>query len=517
MARSTPPAGGQPRGRRTFAQRLLLGVNILLVVACVGTAAAFTKVRATLASVPVVDIGSSLTPPPPPTEPRNLLIIGTDSAARLDDTDPVTKGRGNLGRLADVVMILRVDPRDHTARLLSIPRDTRLAIAPDGRLDRINTAIAGANGQRNLIRTIKRNFGISIDNYVQVDFLAFKQLVDVLGGVPVYLTTPVRDRNTGLWQPDTGCRLLDPPQALAYARARHFQFKEDGKWKSDGTGDLGRITRQQDFIKRALRRASDKGIRNPGTAVSLVNAATDAVLLDSTLDVGTILQLVKEFRNFNPDTLQTDQIPTRAAPRGGIAYQEVVWDEARPLLPAFRGVAPGARPAPADVIVDVRAPERRAADLAKRLDRAKFDAEGLDANSSRAGSKIVFGPEGRDAALLLAAQLDPVPTLELDPEIVGFRVVLNVGTDDLAVRSTPVPLTELPPNLAPTTSSTTTVRPTTTTTAPDRGDGSSATGSGGGGSSTTAPPTSAVDPTDSNRPAPPGVVPTDPAKAASCH
>ena len=122
-------------------------------------------------------------------------------------------------------MILRIDPRDNSAKILSIPRDSRVAIAPDGHMDRINSAIAGSNGPRTLVQTIKRNFGISIDNYVQIDFEAFRQLVDVLGGVPVYFSTPVRDKNTGLDIDSPGCKLLNPVDALAYARSRHFQFQ----------------------------------------------------------------------------------------------------------------------------------------------------------------------------------------------------------------------------------------------------------------------------------------------------
>ena len=107
-----------------------------------------------------------------------------------------------------------------------------------------------------------------------------------------------------------------PTQALAYARSRHFEYQVDGDWEVDGSGDLGRITRQQDFIKRSLRRASDKGIRNPSTAVGVVNAAASSVRMDDTLDVGTILTLVTEFRDFNPDSLAVPADPDLLRPAG---------------------------------------------------------------------------------------------------------------------------------------------------------------------------------------------------------
>lgn len=494
------PSGSVSRSRarrahRSWPQRLLLATNVVLVVACLGAAAGLSKIRSTIEDVPVVDIGSSLTPAPEVTEPRNFLIIGTDSAARLSEDDPVTNGREQLGQLADVIMILRVDPRDGSAKILSIPRDSRVEVAPDWGMERINTAIAGTDGPQNLVQTIKRNFGISIDNYVEVDFQSFRDLVEVLGGVPVYFATPVRDKNTGLHVDTPGCITLDPTQALAYARSRHFEYQVDGEWETDGTGDLGRITRQQDFIKRSLRRASDKGIRNPSTAVGVVNAAAASVRMDDTLDVGTILTLVSEFRDFNPDSLVSQQIPTYADPRGGVAYQSIDWEAAEPLLEQFRGVDAGAALTPAAVIVDVEGDEddrARTDEVAAHLDAAGFDAEVFDAGAGST-TTITYGPHGRDAALLLASQLEAVPAVELDEDISGYRVVLTVGTDFAGVRAEALPLDQLPADLVPTTSTPT----------------------------TTAPEVSTSEPTDASAPSTtttsvPGVVPTDPAKAATC-
>ncbi len=486
-----------PRARRTWPQRLLLATNVVLVVACLGAAAALSQIRSTIEDVPVVDIGSSLTPAPEITEPRNFLIIGTDSDEGLDPDDPVTAGREGLGKLADVIMILRVDPRDGTARLLSIPRDSRVAVAPDGGMDRINTAISGPDGPQNLVQTIKRNFGISIDNYVEVDFRSFRQLVEVLGGVPVYFSTPVRDRETGLVVDQAGCIMLSPDQALAYARSRHFEYQVDGEWETDGTGDLGRITRQQDFIKRSLRRASDRGIRNPSTAVGVVRAAASSVRMDDTLDVGTILTLVSEFQSFNPESLDSVQIPTYADPRGGVAYQSIDWEAAEPLLEPFRGVDPGTPITPSGVIIDVEGSEDRLEQLegtAGQLDAAGFDAEALTTRTSPSATTLTYGPKGRDAALLVASQLEVVPQVELDEELSGYRVVLSIGDDFGGVRATALPLDQLPPDLLPPAPVTTTSSVPTDTTGEVPG----------------------VEQPAATTTSVPGVVPTDPERAATC-
>jgi LCP family protein required for cell wall assembly len=472
------------------------------VVACLGAAAGLTKLRTTLQSVPVVDVGSSLTESVDVQEPRNVLIIGTDSAVGLDDDDPAAEGRPPGENLADVIMILRVDPRDGSARLISVPRDTRVEL-PDGSTQKINSAMLLPNGPRAVVQTIKQNFGLSIDNFVQVDFASFKQLVDVLGGVPVYFTTPVRDRATGLFVDEAGCQQLNPEQALAYARSRTFEFKGfDGRWRVDESGDLGRITRQQDFIKRAMRKASDIGIRNPSTAVGIIDAATGAVVLDDTLNVDTILGLLQQFRTFNPDDLGSQQIPTVADTRSGIAYQQVLWDQAEPLLAPFRAVDPAVGLQPGNVIVDVRGPSNASETLtstAQELDAAGFDAEAYPTRSGTSQTTITHGPSGRDAAILLARQLQTIPKLVEDEDVRGNRVILNLGRDFGGVRPDPLPVEELPPNLRP---APVTQPDPATTAAPSPTTGQ--------------PATTLV--TDGAPPdlAPPGVVPTDPAKAAAC-
>ena len=77
---------------------------------------------------------------------------------------------------------------------------------------------------------------------------------------------------------DEGCVRLDGDQALAFVRSRHYQYYENGKWRTDPTGDLGRIERQQDFIRRAIREALSKGLLNPNRLLKLVNVAIEPVV-----------------------------------------------------------------------------------------------------------------------------------------------------------------------------------------------------------------------------------------------
>jgi len=239
-----------------------------------------------------------------------------------------------------------------------------------------------------------------------------------------------------------------------------------------------------------------------------VNAGAQAVLLDTQLDVGTILDLVDQFRNFNPDALVTDQVPTVAAPRGGVAYQDVDWEGTAPLLVPFQGVVLGQRPEPTDIIVDVRGRTPEDQVTTTFLDKKGFDAEAFGSKGASGGSTtIAYGPEGRDAALVLATYMKTTPKLVLDRTLVGYRVVLTLGGDYVGTREEPIAYEDLPPGLAPPASSTSTSSTTTTV----AGGTASTSTTAPAGSATTAP-----DAEDANRPAPPGVVPTDPERAATC-
>lgn len=481
---------------------------------CLATAAGLSIVRTKLSEVDTLELGVSLAPRLADDEPRNILIIGTDNADRLDPNDPVRSKRPRGERLADVIMIVRLEPKENRASLLSIPRDTWVPIAPFGDEGKINSAIAGSRGPENLIDTIKQNFGISIDNYVEVDFQGFRDLVAALGGIPVYLTVPVRDtEHTGLNLTETGCITLDPATALAYARSRHLQYKDpkSGKWVSDPSGDLGRISRQQDFIERTAQRAIDRGARNPATALSLIDAATKAITIDSTMSVGQIRQLAERFSNFNVQNLQKYQLPTRSGGSSRISYQVVLEDQAQPILDVFRGLVYGRAVTPRNVQVEiVAAAEPNASELATALESHGFDvdvAAKADSAKPAEGTVIRFGARGREAAAVLARWLDGDARFVYDPTLPGARLRLVGGRSLSGVRNEPLPDSAIAaPSLAS----------ATTTTAPPRR---------GVATTTTAPASPEVAPPDaattSTVPAAPpttviGVVPVDPVAAAQC-
>jgi LCP family protein required for cell wall assembly len=457
-------------------------------------------------------LGSVLTPVAGGSDAaQNYLILGADSDAGLNALDPSVRGRGDVtGARADTIMILHVDPKATQARLLSLPRDTWVKINGTETEAKINAAIE-AGGVPALITTIQDNFDIPINHFVEVDFLGFKQLVEAIGGVPVYFDTPVRDfdpatgvHHTALDIQSPGCYTLDPDEALAYARSRYLQFKKNGRWQSDPTSDLGRISRQQDFIKQALKRAIAKGIRNPFTLNELLNAGIKSVTIDGNLTVGDLFNLGRKFRSFDPSNLLSEQLPTYGVYYQGQAIQRVLPEKAAPMLAPFQGTqqATGAAPLPAEVEVAVLNGSGRpneATKVSASLDNAGFTTvTPADArNFSGTHTTLRYGPGDAAAAKLVARYLDDDVVYEPTTDSLPAAVVVITAQSLAGVRETPAAPDQVPePPSVP--SSTT---PGSTTTTGPFGTTTTAGPSSGG----TAPPTTVV-----------GFVPDNPPPGVTC-
>jgi LCP family protein required for cell wall assembly len=419
------------KAHRTWPQRLVLALNVFLILCALATASGLAYVYTRTTEIQRIELGDVLTEPPvEPGQPQNFLIIGLDNVPEGE----AGHREGIGGQRSDTIMVLRVDPASERADLLSFPRDLYVRI-PDVGSDRINAAIQHG-GSEALIATISGNFDIPIHHYVAIDFDGFQQLVGLVGGIPIYFPEPVRDRRSGLDVPNTGCIVLSPEQALAYTRSRSFEFLRDGRWHTDGTGDLGRISRQQDFIRRAIDRAIDRGVRNPRVLRDLVNAGLDTIVVDEGVTVDDLVTLGQRFRSFNPDTLVLHSLPVADDVVGGSAVLRLVEQQAETTLDVFRGtgqtgaIEPGAVRA---TVLNGTGQSGRATQIADELRRLGFtvaagavgDAERFDFNRS----VIRFQPGFEEHARLLERYLVAGANLEqVDSQPVG-PVVLVVGGD----------------------------------------------------------------------------------------
>ena len=312
---------------------------MFVALACVVAAGGIWWTYNQASALPRIDVGASLEAPAAPGEPMNILLVGIDDGMGLGQNDPVNRGR-TRSLNTDTIMILRVEPKTQQAAVLSLNRDLWVDLAGGGQ-GRINTALS-LGGPEKLIETIKQDFQIPINHYAMVDFAGFEALVGAVDGVPIWFNYPSRDQATGLFQYEPGCRLLDPGQALAFARSRHFEISRDRmrSWQEDPSSDFGRVTRQQQFIRAALKRAVSKGARNPFVMKDLLEIAQKNVTLDTTFAIKDLVDLGTQFRTFDPDNLVSFTPVSTGMFIGAASVLELNQAASQPMFDVFRGLRP---------------------------------------------------------------------------------------------------------------------------------------------------------------------------------
>lgn len=327
------------RPSRTWPQRLLLSLNIVVVLACLVAAGGLAWAYNQASALPRIDVGTSLEAPSAPGEAMNILLVGIDDGMGLAEGDPVLRGRSKSLN-TDTIMVLRVEPKTQQAALLSLPRDLWVDIAGGGQ-GRINTALA-LGGPERLIQTINQDFGIPINHYAMVDFQGFEALVKAIGGVPIYFNYPSRDQATGLFQYEPGCQVLTGEQALAFARSRHFEISRNNMrtWQEDPTSDFGRVTRQQQFIRAALKKAVAQGVRNPFVLKDFLEIAQKNVTLDTEFTIQDLVDLGSQFRTFDPDSLVSFTPVATGTFKGAASVLELNVAASQPMFDVFRGLRP---------------------------------------------------------------------------------------------------------------------------------------------------------------------------------
>ena len=243
----------------------------------------------------------------------NILMAGTDSRDNVPENQATGFGKGKVrGSRTDTIMVLRIDPDAKKAWVLSLPRDLFVRMPGTNSFDRINAA--SARSDRLLVAAIRENLDIPIHHMMKVDFGGFQRVVAAVGGVNICFDKPARDKVTQLNVTVAGCQRLNPTQATAYVRSRRYEeLQPNGKWKADPRGDLGRIARQQLFIRNGMTAAIGKGFRNPITLNAALKNLRSAIAFDKTLGFTEVLSLANKVRSFDPQSLATFTVPTKRA------------------------------------------------------------------------------------------------------------------------------------------------------------------------------------------------------------
>lgn len=298
-------AGGRRRRHRRWGQSL---ASIAVVLVVVGAGLGLVDRRLAAVDRVQVDVG---TPPSVGTEPVTVLLVGTDRGLEGVPADATRPARG----LTDSLLVVRLDPRTSSVRLLSLPRDLWLTRATGAGV-RLNEVLGDA-GPQALVDDIASVTGTRIDHYAEVDLAGIADVLDAIGGLPLQTAAEVRDTASG-FQLSPGCQVVDGSQARAYLRARHLEWGDaSGRWVEDPTSDLGRMARGREVAASLLTRLATSG--DPVDVLSAVDRILDHVTIDASWSRDDLVDLARWSRTIDASRISGTTLDATATvePGGG--------------------------------------------------------------------------------------------------------------------------------------------------------------------------------------------------------
>ncbi|MCK5413432.1 MAG: LCP family protein [Candidatus Pacebacteria bacterium] len=191
-------------------------------------------------------------------------------------------GDPNGGLLTDTIIVMSIKPQTGELALISIPRDLYINIPHRDYENKINevyaTGVIDEDWQRGLKYSkdaVSLVTGLDIHYAVSVDFKAFKEIIDILGGVTITLSRPFSETNQfeeGIIDLPAGTQNINGDTALLFARARF------------SSSDFDRSKRQQQLLIGVKEKAFSLGvISNPVKVISILNSLGNHVKVDAQL------------------------------------------------------------------------------------------------------------------------------------------------------------------------------------------------------------------------------------------
>jgi LCP family protein required for cell wall assembly len=228
------------------------------------------------------------------------------------------EGQSDEGR-PDTLMLALVDPDLLKVALISIPRDSYVSIPGYRGKDKINHSFP-SGGVDLTVQTIEEWLDIDIYGHVAIDFEGFRELVDLVGGVDVYVDSNIQydfDDGTKI-RLEKGQQLLDGKNALDLVRARL-----DNRGPRYYTSDYKRMERQQ-MVLRELG-GEITSLRSLPKIFSMMNVVGNNVT--TTLSPDELDMLVRKFYKFNIENLDTTSVQGESLQLNGVWYEEVPQSE----------------------------------------------------------------------------------------------------------------------------------------------------------------------------------------------
>jgi LCP family protein required for cell wall assembly len=482
---------------RGFWGRLVIAV--LIASAFMTSAVALVDRGITEQVAKIRRVKVTLAPPPP--GGANYLIIGSDSRAFVDTSgdanDAAQFGDPNTnpdlaGQRSDTMMVAHVEPSAQRTFVVSFPRDLMVDVPGTPGKSQINSAYS-QGGADLVAQTLKANFDLDINHYLEVDFKSFREIVDEIGNVTVYVPGKMRDdvETNFSTRYGGGCYALSGDAALGYVRARHLEIADPNgdivdpdtgeHWsKYDDWSDLERIQRQQYFIKKLAGLAISRSLSDPFLALSLTDNVLKYITADQNLSRDDVNALVRAFRTVNvndTNSIRFTTLPFETYPENPNRVQPA--PEAAAVIDQLRTFGDDT-PKPADVQpsqVTVRVTDATGTNVApsvvEKLTEQGFHASQVQAKpkagatstsmpATVATTEIRYAPSQAEEAKALLGYF-PDAKLVADASATD-AVQLVLGTSFPGEITLPSTTTTVPPSTVPGAPATTAAAPSTTTT-----------------------------------------------------
>jgi len=288
----------RPQRRKIRWKRLIVLLIILFaVVTSLSWAAVYTYQK--LSSTPTFGTKTENNKPPETVSKYiNILILG------VDDGDTEHPG---APKRSDTLMVASINPEEGKIHLLSIPRDTKVTIPGHKGAEKVTHAFF-YGGTELSIRTVEELLELRINHAIVINWQAFIKTIDLLGGVDLYVENnmhyedPYADLVINLTK---GYQHLDGSQAGQYIRFR-----------SDELGDIGRVQRQQRFLKALA--AQSLQVSNLLKLPAFIQEMDQYITTDIT--GFKMIKLANNLRKLRSGDLTTEMLPGDFATIGGVSY-----------------------------------------------------------------------------------------------------------------------------------------------------------------------------------------------------
>ncbi len=254
---------------------------------------------------------------PADTGGTTYLLVGSDSREGLTGAQIADLGTGGGGgQRTDTILLMQL-PTSGPTLLLSIPRDSFVDIPGHGE-NKINAAYA-IGGPDLLVQTVEQATGVHVDNYVEVGFSGFVEVVDAVGGIEVCPKTSINDPKAGHLKLKRGCQEVDGHTALSYARSRAFPL-----------GDITRALHQREVIAAVGKQAASwQTVVFPWRYWRVNMAAADTLRVGQNVGPIDLGRFAWAMAHSGSSSTKRCVVPYSSLGASTSAGASVIWDEQR--------------------------------------------------------------------------------------------------------------------------------------------------------------------------------------------